>query len=39
MAEIIVNSGDYTLNGGSYLIHNAGAWYNNQILYYKEINL
>ena len=33
MSEIIINSGDYTLNGGSYAIYSAGAWYNNQILY------
>lgn len=33
MTEIIVNSGDYTLNGGSYAIWSANAWYNNQILY------
>jgi len=33
MSEIIINSGDYTLNGGSYAIYGANAWYNNQILY------
>ena len=33
MAEIIINSGDYTLNGGSYAIWPSVAWYNNELLY------
>lgn len=33
MSEIIINSGDYTLNGGSYGIANSNSWYNNKLFY------
>lgn len=33
MSEIIIYSGDYTLNGGSYAVMGANAWYNNQLFY------
>ena len=33
MSEIIINSGDYTLNGGSYTVTSAGGWYDNQLFY------